>query len=316
VTDAPITVPAPALLPRPIVAVERGGEIVWIDPSADNTAVPALPADLYGGTGWFARDLPMSRTGASVVDGEVRLVTEAKVTRSGSLAWRTDMNASGAALEHIRDLLVPLSVEGRSQALQNLLSVARPKIARLDIDIDGVERPSDELRITISGTDTDRFQAIAGGLQGTIPPVLAATLARWLPPNIRIEERVTVSGPPDLEVLATTELRSEFRAEAQVSRIQVPDRRRTVFVTEVLRPYRSTSPAVENQATRFLDDEAARSPQIWLYPRMTATVAKLARTSPDPSRSRAPSCRPCSTSRPTTARRPHAPSERPQRHCH
>ncbi len=276
-----LTVPAPALLQRPLVAVERRGEISWIDPAADNASAPALPASLYGSTAWHARDVPVQVGGTTIADGEVKLVTESRVSRSGDLSWRTDLTARGAARQHLRDLLVPLTVDGRREAIHTLLKVARPQIARLDIDLGGVERPSDELRITVSGMDTERFASVAGGLRGEVPPVLAPALARWLPSNVSIEERVAVSGPPDLTVLTTTELPSEYRASAHVSRVGSFDSRRAVFVTEVLRPYRHSSAALEIAATEFLDEEAAHGPEVWLYPRITSNVVKTVRTTPE-----------------------------------
>ncbi|MFT4623460.1 MAG: hypothetical protein ACI8PZ_002116, partial [Myxococcota bacterium] len=275
--QAPSTLPAPALLQRPIVAIEWGDRVDYIDPAADHASVPSIPADLYGGTAWHAGDLPVPVGGDALVDGEVRLVTEAKVTRTGDMTWRTDLVAVGAALQRIREYLAPLPVDGRREAIGNLLRVARPNPARLDINVSGIEQPSAELRITVSGSDTGRFRSVAGGMVGSVPPVLAPAMARWLPPNIRVEERMAVSGPADLEVLATTEARSEFRAEAQVSRVQLPDRRRSVFVTEVLRPYRTTSAGWDARAQRFLDGEANTGPEVWLFPRSSPTLIKQVR---------------------------------------
>ena len=57
--------------------------------------------------------------------------------------------------------------------------------------------------------------------------------------------------------------------------------RRAVFVTEVLRPYRHSSAALEIAATEFLDEEAAHGPEVWLYPRVTSSVVKTVRTTPE-----------------------------------
>src|SRR5690606_8676409 len=68
---APLSVPAAALLPRPVVVVATEQGRIWIDPASEHVAVPQTPASVKGGVAWIAGDLPMQVGARGPNDGRV-----------------------------------------------------------------------------------------------------------------------------------------------------------------------------------------------------------------------------------------------------
>ncbi len=268
----PVTLPAPALTPHPLVVIERAGDNVYVDPAADSASVPTLPAMLQGGVAWKAGSLPIQISPDAMSDGEVQIISSAQVGRDRSLAFRTDLSADGGAPERIRTLLRPLSTQDRVEAISRIVRAGHPEVGRLEIEIDAVERPSRPLRITISGTIDDALGPSGGGLAGRVTPILAPTLAAWLPPNLRVTEQLTVTAPSGYGVLALAPPPTTLRAHTLVSRTARRDARRATVSTEVQRLQRTTTAAQDARAAVHLADAAQEGTEVLLYPAMTPTT--------------------------------------------
>ncbi|MEQ1566351.1 MAG: hypothetical protein ABMA64_11990 [Myxococcota bacterium] len=275
----PVTVPAPALFPNPLVVVRREEGPVYVDPAAEHTAVPELPASLAGAMVWIPSAPP--RAGASAVpgpgeipvrlpddpslDGRVTLTTSATITADGGATLTTQVIATGAAREILRDLLGPLDEAGRTEALGRLVRQGRPGADAITTKASGLEDPSAELNLTVSAHDPAAMSVTAYGMRGTMPPLLAPALAGWLPPRVAVSERLAITIPPLLEVAGAALDPSMFRTEASVVRDLSRDGQTVVSSTEVTRTNRARTPATDAAAAAFLATEATKGADVLLF---------------------------------------------------
>jgi tetratricopeptide (TPR) repeat protein len=275
----PTTVPAPALLPRPLVVVRRPEGHVYIDPAAERTAIPDRPASLLGATVWVPGELPVRLPDEGVVDGQVTITTHLALDTGGGATWTANLVASGAAQEYLRELLSPLDEAGRAQAMEKLVKQGRPSSSRVTAQITGVESPTRKLTIVINGHDEGALEASSMGWRGTVAPTLAPALGAWLPPRLAIEEIVAITPPSNLAVLGTTLERGAYRSEALVGRSARREGQRVVLVTSVERPYRSTTPSKDAAAAELLAAEASKGVEILLFGGKIRPTVRAIRTS-------------------------------------
>jgi hypothetical protein len=269
----PVTVPAPSLLPRPMVVVHTDEGLIYVDPSAERAAVPARPASMLGATVWVPGQMPLALPERGIVDGAATVSTSVNVSGDGSATWSATIHSTGAATEYLRDLLAPLDEDEQREALLRLVKQSRPDTDRLEVKVSGDRRTRHELRITLSGFDEGALEQVGYGLRGQIAPTLAPALAAWLPPRVLVREQVSITPPSTVTILASRLAPSAFSPEAMVSRSYGREGPRAVIGAEVQRPYRVTSPAVDAAAAEFLEDQAVEGVELLLFtPASKATL--------------------------------------------
>lgn len=264
---APVSLPAPALLPKPLVAVTTRSGTVWIDPGNPRIAVPDPPAAIVGGLGWAPGDLPVQVGRAGEVDGLVAISAQATVAADGSSAWSATITAHGVALEHLRSFLAPMSADGRRDALLGLVRRGHPNVDRFVAELSGVEDPYRTLKIVLQGHDDRALRKLDTlGLAGEVAPLLAPALAARLPPRVLVREDLSVVVPPALLLQTATAPERRFHPDATLARAVRREGARLTLVTEVERPYRATTPLRDAAAAQWLDAEAPRGPDLVLLP--------------------------------------------------
>jgi len=273
----PITIPAPVLLPRPLVVVRRPDGDVLVDPAADRAAIPELPASLVGATVWVAGEMPSRLPATGVADGMVAISTTLSIAVEGAATWNVAIQATGPAQEVLRNLLHPLDEAGRTEAFTRLLRQARPDLTRIQTSVTGADKASRKLKITVSGHDPNVFTAAGYGLRGTVAPALAPALAGWLPPHLTIVETVAIEPPPSMQILGTTVAPSLYRPEALVTRSAMREGHDVVMTVEVERPYRRTTPGRDAAAAAFLESEAPKGIELLLFTEASGTAMKALR---------------------------------------
>ncbi len=273
----PVTVPAPALLPRPMVVVQTDRGLIYVDPSAERAAVPARPASMLGATVWVPGQMPLALPERGIVDGAVTVSTALNLSGDGSATWSASVSSTGAATEYLRQLLAPLDEAEQREAFLRLVRQSRPDAERLEVKVSGDRRTRDDLRITLSGFDPSALEQVDYGLRGRIAPTLASALAAWLPPRVQVIEQVSVTPPSTVTILASRLAPSAFQPEALVARTYGREGPRAVVTAEVQRPYRQTSPAVDAAAASFLEAQAKEGVELLLFtPASKATLQGIA----------------------------------------
>lgn len=285
--DFPVTVPAPGMLPRPVVLVDDDDGMLYLDPASELAAPGDVPAAMAGAMVWRPGDVPTQLRLPTLFDGTVAINGSLQIGGDGSASWTATISATGAANERLRALLAPLDERGRAEALGRLLRVARPGLTRFTASTTGTEHPSKRLRISVTGHDDGLLEPRAGGLAGEVPPLLAPALAAWLPPNIRVVETLAITPPPHLQVLGTHVAESAATDEALVSVRHAREGQRQVLTVEAERPYRRTSPARDSAAQRFLHEVAPRGLETMLIGSADPAGARVIRSSPLPADERA-----------------------------
>jgi len=271
----PVTVPAPALLTRPIVVVDRPEGRVYIDPAADRAAVPDLPASLLDATVWVPGELPHHVQATGPSDGAVHVSTALTITGDGASSWSASIQATGTAQELLRDRLAPLDEAGQTEAFLRLVRSARPDALRVHVSVTGAHHPAKRLKITVAGSEDAALQPVGYGLRGPIAPALAAALGAWLPPRIAIREQVAIKVPATVQVLGTAVAPPAYTPQAVVSRSLTRQGRGLVLTADVLRPQRRGSPGSEATAAAFLAEDATRGADLLLLTSGGATVRGL-----------------------------------------
>ena len=277
----PVTVPAPSLLPHPMIVVRTKRGTVYVDPAAERTAVPARPASMLGATVWEPGTMPLALPETGIVDGHVLVSSAVSITDDGKARWSSTLTAKGAATEYLRQLLGPLDEAGREEAIRRLIVQGRPDLGRISMSTNGISKIREALTITVSGTDEAAMVTTPYGLRGEIPPVMAPGLASWLPPNLQVEEQVMVSPPSLITILASRVAPSAFQPEALVARRYDRDGARSVLTVEVQRPYRATSPSIDAMATSFLEEQATGGVELLLFNPASNTVVKALQNTPE-----------------------------------
>ncbi|MEZ4323326.1 MAG: hypothetical protein R3F61_38030 [Myxococcota bacterium] len=284
----PITVPSPAMLGEPLVqARDRAERVVWIDPAGDFVAVPSMPSSLMGATVWVPGDLPTQLNNDTVVDGNVVINTSAKIDAKGNVTWNASIDATGTGLEWLRRRLGPLDDDGQTKALKRLANQARPGLERFTITSSGTKDPYKPLKITVSGHDEGVFQRFGAGMRGEIVPALGPAMAAWLPPKIRVQEFIDISGPNNLLIVANTHPTPAYDPDALLDRQARRDGPRLRMSAEVERPYSTTTSARDSAASRFLGEEARTGVELLLFPPTSGAVVKSLATTELPPAERA-----------------------------
>ncbi|MCB9685213.1 MAG: hypothetical protein H6738_06670 [Alphaproteobacteria bacterium] len=277
----PVSVPAPTLLPRPLVVVRRKDGDVFIDPAADRVAIPDRPASLLGATVWVPGELPTHLPEIGVVDGAVAINSSMQLDGDGGATYHVAVQATGAAQEYLRNLLAPLDEAGRTEAFARLVRQGHPQTTSLLANISGAEKATKPLKISISGRDLGVLGEVPYGLRGNIAPLLAPALAAWLPPRIRIIESIQITPPTTVQILGISTPESLFHPEALVGRTVKWEGRQITLTSEVERPYRATTPAMEERATAFLAEQAPLGADVLLFTTASGSTAKAVRTAPE-----------------------------------
>jgi hypothetical protein len=273
----PVTIPAPALLSRPMILVRRPDGDVFVDPASDRAAIPERPASLLGAIVWVPGELPARLPSTGVVDGQVSIATQMSIALDGSSTWSASIQADGPAQELLRNLLHPLDEAGETAAFTRLLRQARPDLTRVQTSVTGADKATRRLKITVSGHDAAAFTPVGFGQRGQVLPSLAAALAGWLPPHLSIVETVAITPPPSQQVLGTTVAPSLYRPEALVSRSMHREGAGVVLTVEVERPYRRTTPSKDAAAATFLEAEAKKGVELVLLTSAESSAVKALR---------------------------------------
>lgn len=271
----PLSIPAPALLDRPAVAVFMPDRVVWVDPASEHVAIPELPGSMQGGSVWVPGDIPYDLPSAGVVDGVVAVSAQTTVSGDGSATWTATISASGVGQESLRALLAPLDAKGREEALRRLVITARPDLDRFGVDASGIDDPYRPLKITLQGHEPAALGAFGTiGLTGTVQPLMAPALAAWLPSRLLIREDLAIAAPQGLHPISTAAAQPSHHADVTLSRRVHREGAKLVLVTEAERPYRTASPARDSAAEAFLRDAARVGPDVLLLPPPTPDVVK------------------------------------------
>jgi len=277
----PSTVPAPALLTRPMVVVTTKRGIVYVDPAAERASVPDRPASMLGATVWAPGQLPFTLPDTGIVDGRVTVTTTVTVAGDGSAAWSSSVSSTGAATEYLRQLLAPLDDAGRGEALGRLVMQGRPGIERLQVSTSGVTRSDQPLTLTVSGFDKEALTTVGFGLRGVVAPTLAPAMAGWLPSNLAVDETVTIAPPPALTLLGSRTAPSAFQPEAMVSRLYSRNGPKANLQIDVQRPYRQSTPAQDKAARDFLATQASQGTELLLFTAASKATEKGLMASPE-----------------------------------
>lgn len=279
----PVSVPAPAMLGRPVVVVHRDGGDVYLDLANESVAIPEVPAAMIGGVLWVPGDLPAPLVTTAATDGAVNLQGSVTVTSSGAASWTVELTASGTAQQALRELLAPLDEAGRTETLGRLVRIGRPGLERFAVTATGLEKTKNHVKITLSGNDTAAFSPLGGGQMGEIPAILAPALAGWLPPNVRVRETLSITVPQMVEIIAASPAPSAQSEWALLTRDVERNGPRITAVTEAHRPYRVSSAGTEAAASAFLDAEAGRGVLVVAHPTVgKESIAQLREAAVEP----------------------------------
>ncbi|NCG18627.1 MAG: hypothetical protein GWP91_06405, partial [Rhodobacterales bacterium] len=277
----PVTVPAPAMLGRPVIIVHREKGDIYIDPGASYVAVPTPPAAMAGGAVWFPGELPFRLQTTDTTDGLVTVSATLNVHLDGSANWTADIQASGTAEEWIRTLLAPLDDDGRIEALRRLATIGRPDLRRFAATIVGVEKTRKNLKLTISGFDEHLLYPFGAGSAGHLPPLVAPGIGAWLPPNVRVVESMAVITPAATATLALTPPIAGLSDGALLTTDIQQQTNRVTVVTTVERPYRVSTAALDAEAQRFLSSKVSQGPEFVLHAPPDKDSIKALRSTPN-----------------------------------
>ncbi len=254
----PVSVVAPYAYTMPAVRVERREDgPLYLDPALPPGERGVLPVTLRGGEVWAFGEVPGPLPRTALEDGRVSVTTEVTFSPLGATTLRASLTADGAADDEIRRLLVPLDDAGRREAWLRLVRIGLPEVRAVEVAFEGLDDPTRGLRIRMEARHAGVLEARPYGWAGTVPPLLAPALGSWLPPRLRIDERLTVSLPEDWQVLGATTTQASFSERAEVSRalVRVGERAESMDV-EVRRPTWPVSPRSEARTVRFLQAQA------------------------------------------------------------
>lgn len=266
--------PAPAQFPHPAIVVYRAGaDPLWIDPAADHAAPTDMPSRIDGGVAWVAGQVPHAVGRPGVPVGTVHVAGDVSVSIDGDNRISATLGAEGAAAEAIRAQLAPLTDDGRTELFAQMIRVARPE-ARVIVATSGVERTLQPLRVQFTVDEPDGFVPQGAGLGGDVRALIAPQLAAWLPPDVAVHERMSLSTPQPLQHLAHGDPRSEASPDVIVSRWVEQSGARPTLVTEVVRPYRTTHPDREARAASRLAEAAHTATRFAFQPHANPTVVK------------------------------------------
>lgn len=274
----PVTVPAPALLPRPMVVVTLPGPVVvYVDPASEWAEVPERPSSMLGATVWVPGDLPARLPETSVVDGEVAIASSVDLAADGSASWTARVDATGAAVEELRELLGPLDDAGRAEAFTRLVHTARPEADRISVSVTGVGGDRAQLgplAILVSGHDPRAVNRTTYGLRGSIAPLLAPAMAGWMRPRLRLVETTTVGTPASMRIMGAPQPSVARSNEALVGRRSRRNGQQVELVVEVERPYRNHTATSDAVAAAFLAEQAKLGVEVLLFGSSTASTAR------------------------------------------
>lgn len=282
--SVPLSVPAPALMAHPAVAVYLPGRTVWIDPASERVAIPELPASMLGATVWVAGDAPFELPSPGVLDGDVAINVQTTMSADGSSLFTASVNAGGVGEEWLRTLLAPLSETDRQVTFQRLISVANPSIDRFAYDGSGIEDPYRPLQITLQGHLPAASKPYGtNGMIGDLHPLMAPALAAWLPSRILVHEEVSNVPPAGLAPIATTADEPKYNGDATVTRKFRREGAKITLISEAQRPYATSTAARDDAAESFLHSTASDGVHVIWLPPPTPDVVKSVRTAVSPS---------------------------------
>lgn len=271
----PLTLPAPTALGEPLVAVRLGGKFIYLDPAASQTSVPNLPPNFRGGVAWATKSLPQPFPWEGVSSGTVKIVGNANAATNGDLHYRMNIQSEGTAEERLRSLLMPLDSAQRRERITQLLHSAHPGLEAITVEMSSVQTTSKRLQISITATHRKALVPIANGLRGEIHAFLAPAFAGWLPPDVHVEETLTLAPSGDLVVLAIDRLGSSFHPSVQIQRRVAHGDRLSTFATLIhhTRPHLSLAQRAASQT--FLEEQRHAPHKVFLLPKDPRTSLKI-----------------------------------------
>jgi tetratricopeptide (TPR) repeat protein len=271
---------APSLLPRPVIAVPMGDQVLWIDPGADWVQLPSLPTELTGATVWVPGDLPRALSTAGAPDGTLSISGEIRLDRDGPATFAVVITSVGAADELLRDRLGSLDDAGRAAWFRDLLAEAWPGIERVTVAASGMGSRDLPVSLTVRGQLPRPTRAVVDGVFTTsVRALLAPALAAAAPPRLFIREELSIASPPGLTLLTATEAPRVTHPAAVVHQIARADGDRVLLTTDVERPRRHLPPSEDARARQVLARAAASGPELLHLAEATPAVARRARAS-------------------------------------
>ncbi|MCB9691073.1 MAG: hypothetical protein H6736_04585 [Alphaproteobacteria bacterium] len=265
--DIPLIVPGYALFTRIAVHVRRpNAPDIWLDPASPYSTPDSVPRELRGSIVLEPGDQPYRLYDRMVPDGTLEIEATATLKDDGSLEIAAGVKAIDGAGQAVRDVLGPLPKSRRQQWLSDLLRYVRPGLEDLRFQLYGVDDPNQPLVISFEFDVESSFRPVGYGLAGAIPPVLAPQLARVLPPNIEIKERVSFVGSEGMHLYGVRPVEDPVDPDAILGRSTEWTDRKARLETLVLRPWRASPRA---QATlQVLEEASLRGPELVLFPRL------------------------------------------------
>ena len=274
----PLTLPAPTALGEPLVAVRIDGQLIYLDPAASQTSVPNLPPNLRGGTAWATQSLPQPFPSIGGDHGVVKIAGNANAATNGDVHYRMNVQSYGTAEERLRSLLRTLSSEQRRERITQLLHSAHPGLEAITVEMSSVQTTTKPLQISITATQRKALVPIANGLRGEVRAFLAPAFAEWLPPDVHVEETLTLAPSGDHIVLAIDHLESSFHPSVQLQRRVSHGNRLSTFETRIqhTNPHLSIVQLAASQ--QFLNEESLASHKVVLLPKDPRVSAKALET--------------------------------------
>lgn len=269
-----LAVPGLGLFPRTAVRVERDGVVSWIDPAMPISRTDILPRRFRGALMLVAGDLPQVIADDLVPDGTVQIEAEMTVDARGRGATQVDVSVDDEAAMALREILVPLNASVRKQWLSDLLTTVRPDATDLELTLAGVESPTGPLLMRVKFTDQLDVLG-AGRIQGDVPAALALQLARVLPPNVLVQERLVLRGADGLVPQVAVPVEEAIDPRALVKRRIELREDGMILHTVGFRPYR-TAPA-EDTTDGLLFQASERGPQVHFFTGSSGAAAKQVR---------------------------------------
>jgi len=237
--EVSLSVPGMGLFPGVAVRVlDDDGSNIWLDPRSPYNSVGAVPLGLRESVILIPGDYPRRVFDDLAPDGEVRIRATGALQEGGDLEIIASVEARGGGTQAIRDVLAPMSKDFRKQWLTDLLSLTRPDIDNVRFQVFGVEDPASPLGMSIEFLERRALRPLGEGLRGEVPPILAAHLARVLPPNIQVTETLELRGTDELRPFGVQPIRDPYDRDAVLHRAATIEGDTATLTTSVLRPWR------------------------------------------------------------------------------
>ncbi|MEZ4315946.1 MAG: hypothetical protein R3F61_00510 [Myxococcota bacterium] len=258
--------------------LESDGREVWLDPRSPFNQVGEVPLGMRGSIALVPGDYPRRVHDQLSPDGRVLIRATGTLQENGAIEVTASVEGQGGGTQAIRDVLAPLSKDFRKQWLTDLLALVRPDVEKVRFQVFGVDDPAQPLGMSIEFLEPGALEPIGeNGLRGHVKPILAAHLARVLPPNIEVVETFELRGKDDLRPFGVQPIRDPIDRDAVLHRKAVVKGNTATFTTTALRPWRVLDREESSDQTLFR--AAEEGPQVLLFDQLEKAVTRRLRAS-------------------------------------